>query len=118
MRLPRCLEASSWAVIMSMKTVLGPLRSIALVGLFGVAGVLASRAAAQPAVLPPRIAPTPPKIAEIRITSTQLKAGTVVARQAIQTAMNGCLHEKGYDVTGWERVRKSAATRKELVSAN
>lgn len=38
--------------------------------------------------------------------------------RAIQTAMNGCLHEKGYDVTGWERVRKSAATRKEIVSAN
>ena len=38
--------------------------------------------------------------------------------RAIQTAMNGCLHEKGYEIAGWERVRKSPAARKDIASAN
>lgn len=32
--------------------------------------------------------------------------------KAIQTAMNGCLQERGYEVVSWERAPKSAAVRK------
>ena len=38
--------------------------------------------------------------------------------KAIQTAMNGCLHEKGYEIAGWERVHNSGAAHKETASAN
>ncbi len=26
--------------------------------------------------------------------------------KAIRTAMNGCLHERGYDIAGWEKAKK------------
>ena len=32
--------------------------------------------------------------------------------KAIQTAMNGCLHERGYEVVGWERAPKSSTVKK------